>query len=202
MSMFMVTKFFHGFHKIRKCKNLILNSYFNKSLLTNSSLLNYVSYVFSDPTCLVPFVLSCLTCLVPYVLLLLACLVPYVLLCLLCLVLSCSCALRASCPTLSCLTCFSVSRASCPTCSRPTRASCFTCFAPYMLFALRPLCLTCLVQNVHSYLNCLTCCCASRALCLAYSRAARTSNSMCSCASYVLTSGISSLTGSYASHVL
>ena len=42
------------------------------------SLLNYVPYVLSCPTCLVPSVLSCLTCLVPHVPRALPVLVPYV----------------------------------------------------------------------------------------------------------------------------
>ena len=54
------------------------NCRFHESRGTKSSLLNYVPYVLSCPTCLMPYVLLCLTCLVPYVLSCLTCLVPYV----------------------------------------------------------------------------------------------------------------------------
>ena len=100
--------------EISKCLHFIIplqNRGFAKS-----SLLNYVPYVLSCPTCLVPYVLSCLTCL------------------------TCSRVSRASCPTCSrtfvpyvfralralCPMCSRASRASCPTCSRVLRAPCPT----------------------------------------------------------------------------
>ena len=125
------------------------------------SLLNYLPYVLSCPTCLVSYVPLCLTCLVPYVpralvphvsrvlrslvshvprALRASCLVPFVLLCPTCLVsyvLSfpmCSRISRASCPTCSCAL-----RVSCPTCSRTSRSSCFTCLLPYVPRAKRAL---------------------------------------------------------------
>ena len=69
-----------------------------KLILSNvlqTSLLNYMLYVLSCPTCLARYVLSCLTYLVPYVLSCLMCLVPHV-----------HCALRVLVPhVLLCLTC-------------------------------------------------------------------------------------------------
>ena len=63
------------------------------------SLLNYVPYVLSCPTCLVPYVPSFLTCLVPYVLCCPTCLVPSVLSCLTCLMPYVLFALRVLCHT-------------------------------------------------------------------------------------------------------
>ena len=122
------------------------------------SLLNYVPYVLSCPTCSRALRASCPTCcralraLVPHV--------PPV--------------LRVSCPTRS-----RALRALCPTCSRDPRASCLTCFscpacshAPRALRVLVPYVLSCLVPYVHScptyivpyVLSCLTCFCVSLVL--------------------------------------
>ena len=112
------------------------------------SLLSYVLYMLSCPTCLVPDVPSCPTWLVSYVPSCLTCLVPYVL----------------SCPTylvpyvLSCLTCLV-----------PYVLWSLTCFVPYVLSS--PSCflsyvLSCLVLYVrHALLApCTTCSRALRAL--------------------------------------
>ena len=130
------------------------------------SLLNYMPYVLSRPTCLVPQVLLCI---VPYVFSCLTCLVPYVLSCL-----ACSCTSRASCRTYSgasltsCLTCSHVSRVSrdlVPHCGVPcvfwvcsslkfyvlfcsSSITYFRCFKPNML-----LCISC----IEALMPCTSC---------------------------------------------
>ena len=86
------------------------------SMVMYLSLLSYVSYLPSCPSCLVPYVLLCLTCLVIYVLLCLTCLLPHV-----------PCALIALLPhLLSCLTCPSC---LCPLCTNITFSTLvFPCF--------------------------------------------------------------------------
>ena len=86
----------------------------------------------------------------------------------------------------------------CPTCLACSRALCPTCLVPYVLS-----CVTFLVPYVFSCLTCFAYSCTSSVLCLTCSRSARALNSMCSYAPRPsLTSGVSSLTCSYASHVL
>ena len=147
-------------------------------------------YVFSCPTCLVPFVLSCLVpciiscpmCLVPYMLSCFAYLVPFVLSCL---------APRAT-------------HALVPHVPRSLRAlgpRALHTLVLYMPRALRAFFPYVPQPNVLLCFTCLTCCCTSRILCLAHSGAARASNSMYPCAPRPsLASGVSSLTCSYASH--
>ena len=89
---------------------ILFNQSFSSGIFPSilKSLLNYVPYVLSCPTCLVSYVPSCFTCLVPYVpralrVLCLTCLVPNVLSCLTCLVSYVPFALGASCQTCSCV---------------------------------------------------------------------------------------------------
>ena len=85
----------------------------------------------------------------------------------------------------------------------PAKLRALCTLVPYVLRALCASGFTCLVPHVLSCLTCLTYFCTLRVLCLACSRAARASNSTCSCVPRPsLPSGISSLTCSYASHVL
>ena len=94
------------------------------------SLLNYVPYVLSYPTCLVPHMLSCPTCLVSCVLLCLTCftcLVSNVLL------------------YPSCLASYEL---LCPTCFVPCGLLYLTCFMLYVI-----LCFTCLLLQVFCALN-------------------------------------------------
>ena len=116
-----------------------------------------------------------------------------------------------------CLSCSLPSPASWPTCSRALRLPCLTCLVLYV-----PRCLMCLVPYMFldlvcsrassascficsfmpymlSCLTCLTYSCASRVLCFAFSRVARTSCHTWPFAPY--TSGVSSLTHSLAPHV-
>ena len=117
-----------------------------------------------------------------------------------------------SCPTyllpyvLSCLPCFVPYVLSCPTWFVPYVLLCCKCLVPYMILCLTYPCLTfllpyvpCAKRTLVSYLS--KCFCTSRVLCLACSRAA--SNCRGSFAPRPsLASGVSSLTCSYASHVL
>ena len=131
--------------------------------MRNESLLNYVPYVLSCPTCLVPYVPRVLRTLVPHV--------PRAL--------CASCALRALMPlvsyALSCLTCSCLVPYvhSCPTYIVPDVLSCHTCS--------RALCFTCfrvsLVLRALVCFTCLTCSCTSRVFCLAFSLDARDSDS-------------------------
>ena len=86
--------------KCLKCTIILLKTM--RGSFSERSLLNYVPYVLSCPTCLVPYVPSCLTCLVPYVLSCPTCLVPYVLRALRALVPHVPHALRALVPHMSC----------------------------------------------------------------------------------------------------
>ena len=134
---------------------------------------------------------------------------PYVLPYLVPCVLSCLVLFVLSCPTclvtyvLSCLTCSRASRASSLRALVPYVLSCLTCLVPYVPCPWRALCLTCLVPYVFSCHTYLIYSCTSRVLCLACSRAANALNSACCCAPRPsLPSVVSSLTCSYAFHVL
>lgn len=129
--------------------------------LNERGLLNFLSYVLSCRTCLLPYLLWCLTYLVPYVLSCFTCLVSYML----------SCLTRFMPYVLSCLTCLVLyllscstraSRASCSACSRTYRASCLACFR-----VSRAPCLMWLVLYVLSYLMCYLDLSAPRVSCLA-----------------------------------
>ena len=158
-----------------------------------TSQLNYKPYVLSCPTCFAPCVLSCPMCLELYVLSCPTSLVSNVLSYPRASFLTCSRALRALVPYVS-----HALRAFVPHVSRVLRA-----LVPHVPCALRASCFMCFVPYVFSCLTWLTCCCTSRVLCLAYSRAARVSNSTCSCAPRPsVASGVSCLTCSYASHFL
>ena len=155
-------------------------------------LLNYVPYVLSCPTYLVTHVLLCPTGLVPYAP---SCStfsnVPHAS------CPTCSRRLSSSCPTCSCAslasraTCSRVLGALCPKCSRASRASGLMCFLSYVPRSKRPL-----VSHVCYVLLYLTSC-ALRVLELSYLELY-----MLFCSSSSLTSGVSSLTFSYPSHVL
>ena len=144
-----------------------LNTYVSTTVSKNSSgLLNYVPYVLSCLTCLVPYVhlcpvFSCLTCPVYLVRYQLSCLLPYVLSCLMCLLPYVPCVLRASCQTCSGILHVLravVSHVSCVflgcswlehyvlLCS--SSLTCFRCFKPNML-----LCISCLV----AFMSCASC---------------------------------------------
>ena len=124
------------------------------------SLLNYLPYMLSCPTCLVPYVLLYPTCSRVLVRLALHALVYYVFRASRTSCPTCSRALRASCPT-----CSHALRASCPMCSRATRASwpmcscashisCFMCLLTYVALCLAPFKPFFLTYPVVSYVAC------------------------------------------------
>ena len=113
------------------------------------SLLNYLPYVLSSPTCLVPYVLSYPTCSRVLVRLALHALVYYVFRASRTSCPTCSHALRASCPM-----CSRATRASWPMCSCASHISCFMCLLTYVALCLAPFKPFFLTYPVASYVAC------------------------------------------------